>query len=89
MKSAFITRWILNTSQIRFRLQYEKKVNSRNVFIVKKGNRTQLMNKKKTAQNGQSFLYLIKMWDHTLISTSTPDGSSSFIKASTVLEEEE
>ena len=26
---------------------------------------------------------------HTLISTSTPEGSSSFIRASTVLEEEE
>lgn len=27
--------------------------------------------------------------DHTLISTSTPEGSSNFISASTVLEEEE
>lgn len=27
--------------------------------------------------------------NHTLISTSTPEGSSSFISASTVLEEEE
>jgi hypothetical protein len=30
-----------------------------------------------------------KVYYHTFISTSTPEGSSNFIRASTVLEEEE
>jgi len=35
------------------------------------------------------FIIVRKCKDHTLISTSTPEGSSNFIRASTVLEEEE
>ena len=37
----------------------------------------------------RDFLSQQSMDYHTLISTSTPEGSSNFIRASTVLEEEE
>ncbi len=46
-------------------------------------------NKNPLPKKGNGFCIIAKCSDHTLISTSTPEGSSNFIKASTVLEEEE
>gem|GEM_PF-4163003 len=44
---------------------------------------------KKPPLSGTAFFVLTKIPPHTLISTSTPEGSSSFISASTVFELDE